>query len=341
MLTPQEIAAERRRRREARIHDLRRDRDERERTLVARAPRLGEVLHELSGLAAELASTLLKGGSVGQVNAAYQSIYQRQAALMQERNRILAKLGADTSYLEVWWDCPACKNEGWIPAELHEDGSFVPAKRCECLIREEIEDVLKAAGIDGPLREWTFVAWDINRVFPEEVRPYMQKVKEFCEKWATDVAQGARRENLIFVGNPGVGKTYMSAAVANLVALSRKTVVYMSMNGYLEFVRANRYDSADNGQGNATIRRVMDADLMIIDDLGAERRTEWSGVELFELLNFRINMGKPTVISTNIEPREISEVYGVRLESRLLGNFDIIQFKGEDIRLSKYRERPI
>ena len=79
-------------------------------------------------------------------------------------------------------------------------------------------------------------------------------------------------------------------------------------------------------------------DLLIIDDLGTEFMTSFTGPELFNTLNTRILNLKPTIISTNLSLAELKNFYSDRIISRIFGNYEILPVFGDDIRiLKKYR----
>ena len=73
-------------------------------------------------------------------------------------------------------------------------------------------------------------------------------------------------------------------------------------------------------------------DLLIIDDLGTELVTQYSESVVYTLLNNRINMRKPMIVSTNIDGERMGEIYSQSIVSRLSGEFMILPFKGTDLR---------
>ena len=83
------------------------------------------------------------------------------------------------------------------------------------------------------------------------------------------------------------------------------------------------------------MRDIMEADLMIIDDLGTEFATSFTSSELFNIINSRILEKKPVIISTNLSLNDIKEKYGERISSRIIGGYGIYKFEGEDIRFKK------
>ena len=78
--------------------------------------------------------------------------------------------------------------------------------------------------------------------------------------------------------------------------------------------------------------------LLVIDDLGTELVTRYTQAEVYDLVNHRLNTGKPTIINTNLGLQEIERTYSSRVHSRLAGMYAVVQFKGQDIRLQKKQE---
>jgi len=78
-----------------------------------------------------------------------------------------------------------------------------------------------------------------------------------------------------------------------------------------------------------------EADLLVLDDLGAEVSTVVTSSALFDIINQRLLMRKSTVISTNLSPNGLAAQYSERMVSRFLGNYQLLKFFGEDIRVKK------
>ena len=88
-------------------------------------------------------------------------------------------------------------------------------------------------------------------------------------------------------------------------------------------------------ENNSTLLDLLiNCDLLIIDDLGAEQVTDFATNELFNLINKKLLNNKKMLISTNLSLLEISNIYTTRLYSRLLGNFKLFKFYGDDVRIN-------
>lgn len=315
------------RQREARIRQLQQERDTRESGMMARIPRLAEIRTIQSEIGLDLARLML--GRPTQFGKSFDELQSWSKELSGEREALLNAHGYSMQDLEVWWDCPFCQNTGWLPAEVTEKGTVLPQQKCQCLRREELEDLYRFAGLTGPLREQTFERFDLT-VYPPEDRRYMESVARFCKEFAAGVVRGSQEESLLLVGNVGLGKTYLASAVGNAVLEAGKTVVYLTFSEFLDLIRLHKFD--DQEAYMAGLQRLYDADLIILDDLGAEKVTEFAAQELFSLINARMNRRRPMVVSSNLEPESFEETYGARIASRLLNGFEVCPLRGEDVR---------
>jgi DNA replication protein DnaC len=321
------LANERMRRRENRIRQLEQERDARELAIFARVPQLGTIKQVQREIGLDLARLMMRrptryGKSFEELQAWAQQLSAERAALLQQ-HRI------DPAELEVKWDCPTCKNTGWLEPEPAGPDTVHPPKKCHCLVQEEIDDLYRSAGLTGPLREQTFAKFDLT-VYPQADRDYMGKVMEHCRRFAREVCQGLQVESLLLMGDVGRGKTFLSTAIANVAVEAKRSVVYFTFSEFLDLVRMHKFD--DDVAYREGSQRLMDANLIVLDDLGAEKLTEFAGQELFSIINHRINRQLPMVLSTNLTPSEIQDTYGERIASRLLNGFDAILLRGEDVR---------
>ncbi|MBQ3413888.1 MAG: ATP-binding protein [Clostridia bacterium] len=130
----------------------------------------------------------------------------------------------------------------------------------------------------------------------------------------------------------------MSNCIADNLLKKGKTVIYQTAPVLLEniidykmnkqkFINSNFYDS------------ILEADLLIIDDLGTENLNSMKLSELFIILNTRLlnsnNKITKTIISTNLSINDIFKFYEERIGSRIVGNYDIYYFFGDDLRFKK------
>lgn len=145
---------------------------------------------------------------------------------------------------------------------------------------------------------------------------------------ATAWAEHPRGRNLVVGGPVGVGKTYLALAAARLRHDAGEDVWFVPMVELLDALRPNGDPAA--------LSAAMDVDVLVLDDLGAERPTDWSAERLYAIVNRRWLEERPTVVTTNLAARELRAEVGDRIYSRLMGDVVTIGLTGDDLR----RRRP-
>jgi DNA replication protein DnaC len=328
------LASERARRRENRIRQLEQDRNLREARIFERVPRLGEIKAIQSDIGLDLARLVLRVPT--RFGKGFAELKSWSEALSAERLACLQTYGLDPAELEVQWDCPTCKNTGWLQPEEAEDHTVRPSRKCHCLLQEEIDDLYRVSGLTGPLRTQTFAHFDLT-VYPSQQRDYMSRVLDSAKTYAQRVSAGTQEESLLLMGEVGRGKTYLATAIASAAVDAKRSVVYFTFSEFLDLVRLHKFD--DHEGYREGVQRLLESDLIVLDDLGAEKVTEFVGQELFNMINYRMNRRKPMVVSTNLTPGEIEDLYGARIASRLVYGFELWMLKGDDIREVLVRRR--
>ena len=134
--------------------------------------------------------------------------------------------------------------------------------------------------------------------------------------------------NLLFYGNPGSGKSFLSYCIAKELLDNGFLVVYKTSDQLISDLRDVRFNN--NYKLNDLL---INCDLLIIDDLGAEQTNDFAITELFNLLNKKLLQNKKMLISTNLFLPGITQVYSERIYSRLIGEFKLCKFFEEDIRI--------
>ena len=133
---------------------------------------------------------------------------------------------------------------------------------------------------------------------------------------------------VIFTGNSGTGKTFLSWCIAKELLDRGFLVVYKTADDLLRALRDIKFNN------DADLENLLiNCDLLIIDDLGSEQITDFSSSELFTLINKKILKNKKMLISTNLTLPLISKRYSERISSRIIGDFKLFKFFAEDIRI--------
>ena len=135
------------------------------------------------------------------------------------------------------------------------------------------------------------------------------------------------------------GKTFMSNCIANELLKKGKIVIYQTAPVLLESVIDYKINKQKKSFSENIYQSILDADLLIIDDLGTESLNSMKLSELFTIINTRLlnlnNKSTKTIISTNLDINDIFNHYEERIGSRIAGNYDIYYFFGDDLRFRK------
>lgn len=248
-------------------------------------------------------------------------------ALQQER-KALVEANFAPGYLDESPICPICGGNGYMGSNM-----------CRCLAElcrqeQSREITLLGHGNDSFEKFRLDVYRDqmdpVSGVIPRRI---MQKNLEYCREYAARFSQNS--ENLLFVGNTGLGKTFLSACVARVVADRGYSVVYETASHLFSKLERAKFDGDEDARRDA--RRYQNCDLLIVDDLGTEMPGQFVTAALYTLVNDRLLGNKPMVISTNLNVDEMEKRYSPQIASRLYGGFRMLPFVGEDIRVLKNR----
>ena len=133
-------------------------------------------------------------------------------------------------------------------------------------------------------------------------------------------------------GGTGLGKTHLSLAIAKTVIEKGFGVIYGSVPAILRELEQEHFSK---GSELKTKKSLESCDLLILDDLGTEFANQFTKAVVYNLINTRMIMSKPTIINTNLSLAEIKDLYSDRLVSRIIGEHIYLEFIGKDIRLIK------
>jgi len=161
----------------------------------------------------------------------------------------------------------------------------------------------------------------------------LKTVRQYAKDFTTDKAR-----NMLFLGPTGLGKTHLSTSLAKVIIDRGYDVVYESAQNIFSDFEYDRFKSGyseDRSGGRAS--KYLECDLLIIDDLGTELSNQFTISCLYNIINTRINREQSTIISSNMTQNDLRERYADRITSRLLGEFKVLFFMGEDIRAQKLR----
>lgn len=184
------------------------------------------------------------------------------------------------------------------------------ARRKEYERKARIERLFDLAELGPRFAECTFESW-IARPGSERC---LEAAKNFAEHFDRHQVSG---EGLLMFGNPGNGKSHLAAAIVNAVIPRGKACVFRSVPALLKKLQETY--RADARVSESEILAVLqDADLVVLDDLGAEKMTEWAESMLYYIVDQRYRWRKPLIVTTNCDLEELEERIGTRTFDRLL-----------------------
>lgn len=202
------------------------------------------------------------------------------------------------------------------------------ARPCECRARTISRARLRGVASVIPAR-YRGVSFERPPVTQID-RKVVAAVSEYCDAIEERIEQG---RGLWFYGDPGTGKTTL-AMLASKTALERgHSVAIYSMPKLLARIRRT-YDAAAGEQSYAELfERLATVDVLHLDDLGSENRTEWVLEQLYALINERYETQRSLIVTTNHDDSKLSEQVGARVVSRLGDICEALPLFGEDRRL--------
>lgn len=274
--------------------------------------RLREIDNELAAIGSNLAITALSGDT-----KAVEKLKSHSLALWAEKQLILSR--ADVS--DIVYDCKLCEDTGYINGKI-----------CDCVKKLANAIAIKELSVKMPLGDCTFENFDLKYYSDKQdnARRRMTSILKLAKEYAINFDPNSS-PNLLFLGEPGLGKTHLTLAIVSSVIEKGYLPVYAPAETIFGTVEKEKFQNENIG----AYEQMQNCDLLVIDDLGTELVTSFTKSVLYNLINTRILSKRPTIINTNLTLKEIEELYSPRITSRLIGNYNANKFLGNDIRQQK------
>lgn len=223
------------------------------------------------------------------------------------------------------------------------DQEYTPYCLCQCEIKQREKDEaeqrllakeqekqyrlqkLKSFSMmTDKLRSSTFSEWQGN-----------QKIKKICTNYVNTFSDRLQKnQGLLLYGSSGLGKTFASACIANALLEQGFSVV---MTSFIRFVNFSQF--SDDTQD--LLRYMNEVDLLILDDLGAERTSDYAIEKVNAIIDSRSLQNKPLIVSTNLTLQDMKNAKDIRYEriyQRILEMCYPVYFTGESYRISKAKD---
>ena len=288
-------------------------------------PRLMQIDNQLRRTMAEAARAAFLQGQDGM--AVMEQVKRENLALQQERLALI-EANFEEGYLDESPICAHCGGAGYIGSAM-----------CECLRelcrQEQRKELSVLAGGKETFNQFRLDYYPdrFDSRYGGSPRAIMERNFRHCRSYAANFAPNSG--NLLFNGGTGLGKTFLSACIARVVADRGYSVMYETASRLFSKLEQARFNPSEETRREA--EKLHTCELLIIDDLGTEMPSQFVTSALYSLVNDRLLEGKSMIISTNLNVEEIGKRYSPQIASRIYGGFTQLTFVGEDIRVLKNR----
>lgn len=259
-----------------------------------------------------------------------EALRRENLALQEEQAALLVQAGYESTALDDVPLCPLCQDRGWRGAAM-----------CSCLqqLCQQAQTESLSSLLD--LRGQSFASFRLDyydrEIWPDyrrSPRENMEVILTTCRNYATPFGAYSHK-NLFLTGDPGLGKTFLSACIAQVVSEQGFSVVYDSAPSIFDRFETRKFARSEESarQAQADARRYLVCDLLILDDLGSEFTSPYIQSALYEIVNTRLIENRHTVISSNLNLATIRQRYSPQIASRMEGEYLSLPFFGKDIRV--------
>ena len=253
--------------------------------------------------------------------SALDALKSELANLVAQKESLLIESGFPKDYLKMQYDCPACKDTGYIQGE-----------KCACLQHQILSLMYEQSNIAKLLETDNFSTLSEKYYEGEDLQRFRDAVS-LCHTFVNQFE--TTKDNLFLYGNVGVGKSFLSCCVAKELLDRGYSVLYFSSSHLFDVLKENDFGKDYKENLYTSKEDIYNCDLVVIDDLGTELTNSYISTRLFSLINERILRNKSTIISTNLSLKDLRELYSDRIFSRITTKYKLCKLSGPDIRIYK------
>lgn len=246
--------------------------------------------------------------------------------------------------------CPLCDGTGW---RVVERNGLSGATRCTCSVAARTETLRKGSNVPPNYEHASLDTFQIpqeNPIARAGLGKVLMQVRSFVREFPA-----ADRPGLLLVGETGTGKTHLAVAALKAVIERGHEGLFFDFQNLLDRIRSG-YDAASGTSDREAYRSAMDADVLLLDDLGSHRVTEWVEDTVTSIITYRCNHQKPLIATTNLDIEDtgtinyttpggaqihrktLGDVIGARARSRLFEMCRMVRMPAvEDYRVKRAR----
>jgi len=249
--------------------------------------------------------------------------------------------------------CEKCGGSGWL---IGEREGMSGAERCECVAIDRVKHLADSSNIPPLYRTKALDNFSLPHDNPSAhsaLASVLVTVRSYTREFPA-----TERPGLLFIGEPGTGKTHLAVAALRGLMAKGFEGLFFDYQNLLEKIRSG-YDAASGASDREAYRTALDAEILLLDDLGAHRVTDWVEDTVTSIVTYRCNHKKPLIATTNLPDSEtgstfvdrgsslsgkpeyrttLGERIGARARSRLFEMCRVIKMpQVEDYRIKKAR----
>lgn len=288
----------------------------------AKLPQIREVNTEIINTGRDLIRLISEGKRGENITEWIEQLRQYNLGAQAMSRKLLEQNGYPADYLDIHYNCPLCQDTGY------SNGRFCQCfkKLCGKLSTDELN---KNSNISlSRFDTFSLTYYKGDDYFT------MKKILEFTTQYAETFTPDSG--SIFMFGETGLGKTHLSLAAARRILEKGYSVIYDSVINILRKIEKEHFSRDHTSE---MIDLVIGSDLIILDDLGTEYETPFYNATIYNIINTRLNSGKPTIISTNLDFAGIKQRYDSRIVSRISAAYTCLEFRGEDVRLQIKKEQ--
>lgn len=299
--------------------------EKRLREIHLKSPEIKEIDLQFPTIGQKIVEAVMLGKSKEETNAIISEIKAESDALSARRENALRSLGYPEDFTSPKYTCEKCKDTGY-------DG----LNMCACMRRELVRIGYESSGLGALISKQRFDNFSL-KYYTGDDKFTMEQNLSICKSYAENF--GDDSVSILFTGKTGLGKTHLSTSIAGAVIEKGFDVIYETSQNLISVFSAEQFGRPLTNVGVVrSSERYFNCDLLIIDDFGTETVNQFTVSCFYNLINTRVNKGLPIIISTNLSEDDIQTKYTDRIASRLFGEFCVLAFVGEDIRMQKLKD---